>query len=94
MEVYLRFQKTDQVIKSYKDLRADIDSCVTRMYEKTLNLAALVSSNEQRPRIGSRQRDRENYPSDSVAVRARYELCSLIPAVIAKKSPDSVVALS
>lgn len=113
MEVYFGFQKIDQVIKSYQDLRADIDSWFTRMYEKTLNLAALVGSNEQRPRICSRQRNRENYPSDSVAdywkrsvvvpfldvicaeissrfnedKRAHYELCSLIPAVIAKKSP-------
>ena len=90
------------------------------MYDKTLNLAELVGSSEQRPRICSRQRNRENYPSDSVAdyckrsvvvpflyvicaeltsrfsedKRARYELCTLIPAVIAKKSPESVIALN
>ena len=66
MEVYLGFQKTDQVIKSYQDLRADIEPWFMRMYEKTLNLAALFGSNEQWPRICSRQRNRENYPSDSV----------------------------
>lgn len=119
MEVYFGFQKIDQVTDSYQDIRTDVDSWFTRMYSKTLILAALVGSSEQRPRICSRQQNRENYPSNSVAdywkrsvvvpfldvicaeltsrfsedKRAHYELCALIPAVIAKKSPESVVAL-
>ena len=37
------------------------------MYQKALSLSELVGGSEERPRVCSRQRNRENYPAESAA---------------------------
>lgn len=49
------------------DIRNGIDAWFERIYQKVLNLAKIVGSTEDRPRVCSRQTLRENYPSESVA---------------------------
>ena len=67
MDIYLAFQKIDIVTNSYSDIRLKIDSWFERMYVKALHLAELIGATEERPRVCSRQRNRENHPSESVA---------------------------
>ena len=66
VEVYFGFQKIEEVTSCYRDIRNEIDSWFQRMYEKAVTLAKMVGSTEQRPRVCSRQRDRENCPAQSV----------------------------
>ena len=65
VEVYFGFQKIEEVIKSYAEIRSAIDSWFQRMYQKAVTLSELVGSTEERPRVCGRQRNRENHPAES-----------------------------
>ena len=67
VDVYFGFKKVEEVISFYSDMRTDIDVWFLRMYQKVLNIAELVQSSEARPRVCSRQRNRDNTPAESVA---------------------------
>jgi len=67
MEVYLGFKKIDQVHQSYEDLREDIDARYELMYTKILQLAEMVGSCEERPRVCKRQVFRDNHPSETAS---------------------------
>jgi len=67
VEVYFGFQKNEQIIKSYTEVRNVIDAWFERMYQKTLSLSELVGRSEERRRVCSRQRNRENYLAESAA---------------------------
>ena len=77
MEMYLGFEKIDQVIESYQLIRDDIDSWFNRVYAKVLRLAESIGSHEQCPRMCRRQRNRKNHPSDSVA--QYWKVTTVIP---------------
>lgn len=64
VEVYFGFQKVEVVIKSYAEMiRSAIDSWFQRMYQKAVTLSELVGSTEERPRVCSRQKKRQNHPA-------------------------------
>ena len=67
VEVYLGFQKIEEVNSNYADIRNEIDAWFARLYEKILSLARTIGSNEQRPRVCQRQRNRENTPAETVS---------------------------
>ena len=67
VEVYFGFQKIEEVISSYTEIRKAIDSWFQRMYVKAVTLAQLVGLTEGRLRVCSRQRHRENQPAESDA---------------------------
>ena len=66
MEVYFGFQKIEEVICCYQEIRSEINARFQLMYEKVKTLAEMVGSTEQRPRVCSRQRNRENCPAETV----------------------------
>lgn len=67
VEVYFGLQKIEGIIKCYTEIRNAIDAWFQRMYQKALSLSELVGGSEERPRICSRQRNREDYPAESAA---------------------------
>ena len=67
VEVYFGFQKIEEIIKCYTEIRNAIDAWFQRMYQKALSLSELVGGSEERPRVCSGQRNRENYPAESAA---------------------------
>lgn len=67
VEVYFGFQKIEEIIKCYTEIRNAIDAWFQRMYQKALSPSELVGGSEERPRVCSGQRNRENYPAESAA---------------------------
>ena len=63
VEAYLGFQKIEEIIKCYTEIRNAIDAWFQRMYQKALSLSELVGGSEERPRVCSRQRNRKKLPS-------------------------------
>ena len=66
IEVYFGFQKIEEVIFSYQEIRNEINMRFQLMYEKVKTLAEMVGSTEQRPRVCSRQKNQENCPAETV----------------------------
>ena len=54
VEVYFGFQKVEEVMNSYTDIRSGIDTWFERLYTKVLRLSELVGSAEERPRVNRR----------------------------------------
>jgi hypothetical protein len=67
VEVYFGYNKIEDVTSFYNDIRSEIDLWFLRMYQKVLNLCELVQYTEERPRLCSRQMNRDNTPAESVA---------------------------
>ena len=67
VEVYFGFQKIEEIIKCYTEIRSAIDAWFQRMYQKALSPSELVGGSEERPRVCNGQRNRENYPAESAA---------------------------
>ena len=66
VEAYLGFQKIEEIIKCYTEIRDAIDAWFQRMYQKALSLSEMVGGSEERPRVCSRQRNRKKkYPAES-----------------------------
>ena len=63
VEAYFGFQKFEEIIKCYTEIRNAIDAWFQRMYQKALSLSELVGGSEERPRLCSRQRNRKKLPS-------------------------------
>ena len=64
VEVYFGFKKIEEIIKSYTEIRNAFIAWFQRMYQKALSLSELVGGSEERPRVCSRQRNRENYQAE------------------------------
>ena len=54
-------------VKSYTEIRNAIDLRFQGMYQKAVSLSELEGEAEERPRVCSRQRNRENYQEESAA---------------------------
>ena len=54
-------------INSYTEIRNAIDLWFHGMYQKAVSLSELEGGVEDRPRVCSRQRNRENYQKESAA---------------------------
>ena len=54
VEVYFGFNKVEEVMNSYTDIRSGIDKWFERLYTKVLRLSELVGSAEERPRVNRR----------------------------------------
>ncbi|KAG1666870.1 repressor of the inhibitor of the protein kinase [Nymphon striatum] len=63
MDVYHGFQKVDQIVSFYENLRSTVDDYFPHVYDEAKNLAESVNSEEKCPRISGRQSFRANAPA-------------------------------
>ena len=67
VDVYFGFKKIEETISFYNEMRTNVDKWFSRLYQEVLRIATLMQCSEARPRLCSRQRNRDNTPSESVA---------------------------
>ena len=62
-DIFKAFAMVSSVLKSYKDMRADMDEMYDDAYEKAMAMAAKVGVAPTAPRVAGRQRHRANAPA-------------------------------
>ena len=65
IEVFFGFQKVEELMHNFADIRQHIDTWFELMYNKAFCLSKIVGSEEERPRINARQIHRDNIPADT-----------------------------
>ena len=67
VDIYFGFQKVKDVTSFYSEIRNEIDLWFLHIYQEVLDLSELAQSTEERLRVCSIQRNRNNTPAESVA---------------------------
>ena len=62
-DIFKAFTMVSSVLKSYQDMRADMDEMCDNAYEKAMAMAAKVGVAPTAPRVPGRQRHRANAPA-------------------------------